>query len=215
MKKAIAHIRKSYEKNQLLESKVSANPFDQFKKWFHENLKSDHQDPTAMTLSTVDVHHQPSARIVLLKEYSQDKGFVFFTNYESKKGKEIKTNPKVSLLFFWPDVERQIRIEGNIKKVPASESEKYFQKRPRESQIGAWASEQSASIPDRKYLENTVIELEKFFEGKNKLPLPPFWGGYSVIPHYFEFWQGRKNRLHDRIVYHKKKGSWQMGRLSP
>lgn len=213
--KKLAVIRKSYEKDQLMEHNVSADPFTQFGKWFDQNLKSGNEEPTAMTLSTVNSAGQPSARIVLLKQYDHENGFLFFTNYESRKAKELKSNSKASLLFFWPALERQIRIEGKVKKVNKLLSQKYFHSRPRESQIGAWASEQSASLPNREVLEKTVADLTDYFKDHKKIPLPEFWGGYALIPEYYEFWQGRKNRLHDRIEYKKSRGKWKTGRLSP
>ena len=215
MKKSIAQLRRSYEKAKLTEDSVCTDPFEQFQVWFDQNLKINKDDPTAMALATVDKKGMPANRIVLLKDYNREDGFSFYTNYDSRKAKQLKDNPKASLLFYWPQTERQIRIEGKIKKLSKAISEAYFQQRPRESQIGAWASEQSSTIPDRNYLEKTVSELSRFFDNHKQIPLPPFWGGYSLIPSYFEFWQGRPNRLHDRIIYTLVKGSWKIGRLAP
>lgn len=215
MKKSIAQLRRSYEKAKLTEDSVCTDPFEQFQVWFDQNLKINKDDPTAMALATVDKKGMPANRIVLLKDYNREDGFSFYTNYDSRKAKQLKDNPKASLLFYWPQTERQIRIEGKIKKLSKAISEAYFQQRPRESQIGAWASEQSSTIPDRNYLEKTVSDLTRFFDNHKQIPLPPFWGGYSLIPSYFEFWQGRPNRLHDRIIYTLVKGSWKIGRLAP
>ena len=215
MKKSIAQLRRSYEKSKLTEDSVCTDPFEQFQVWFDQNLKINKDDPTAMALATVDKKGMPANRIVLLKDYNREDGFSFYTNYDSRKAKQLKDNPKASLLFYWPQTERQIRIEGKIKKLSKAISEAYFQQRPRESQIGAWASEQSSTIPDRNYLEKTVSDLTRFFDNHKQIPLPPFWGGYSLIPSYFEFWQGRPNRLHDRIIYTLVKGSWKIGRLAP
>lgn len=215
MKKSIAQLRRSYEKAKLTEDSVCTDPFEQFQVWFDQNLKINKDDPTAMALATVDKKGMPANRIVLLKDYNREDGFSFYTNYDSRKAKQLKDNPKASLLFYWPQTERQIRIEGKIKKLSKATSEAYFHQRPRESQIGAWASEQSSTIPDRNYLEKTVSDLTRFFDNHKQIPLPPFWGGYSLIPSYFEFWQGRPNRLHDRIIYTLVKGSWKIGRLAP
>jgi pyridoxamine 5'-phosphate oxidase len=215
MKKSIAQLRRSYEKAKLTEDSVCTDPFEQFHVWFDQNLKINKDDPTAMALATVDKKGMPANRIVLLKDYNREDGFSFYTNYDSRKAKQLKDNPKASLLFYWPQTERQIRIEGKIKKLSKAISEAYFHQRPRESQIGAWASEQSSTIPDRNYLEKTVSDLTRFFDNHKQIPLPPFWGGYSLIPSYFEFWQGRPNRLHDRIIYTLVKGSWKIGRLAP
>jgi pyridoxamine 5'-phosphate oxidase len=211
----LSSIRKSYEKHTLTESKVAPNPYDQFKTWFSQNLKSDNPEPTAMTLSTATKTGRPSARVVLLKEYDAKQGFCFYTNYESKKGQELKANPYASLLFFWPSLERQIRIEGKVKKVTKANSEAYFQSRPRASQLGAWTSSQSKVIPDRVFIDSVLNQMEEYFKFEKILPLPPFWGGYTLIPTYFEFWQGRRDRLHDRIAYTSKRGNWVIERLSP
>jgi len=204
---------KSNPNNELNETSVDKNPFIQFDKWYDSILNSKLNEPTAMMLSTADVNGNPSARIVLLKEID-DSGFVFYTNYGSRKGKDLKENPKAALTFFWDELLRQIRIEGRIEKINRETSKEYFSSRPRESQIGAWVSAQSSVIPNREILENKFDELEEKF-GNEEIPLPDFWGGYRVIPNYFEFWQGRENRLHDRICYKKENNEWHIFRIAP
>ena len=199
--------------NELNETSVDKNPFIQFTKWYESILDSNLNEPTAMMLSTADVNGNPSARIVLLKEID-DSGFVFYTNYRSRKGKDLKGNPKAALTFFWDELRRQIRIEGSIKKISRETSKEYFSSRPRESQIGAWVSAQSSVIPNREILENKFDELDEKF-GNEEIPLPDFWGGYRLIPSYFEFWQGRENRLHDRICYKKDNDEWKIFRIAP
>jgi pyridoxamine 5'-phosphate oxidase len=205
--------KKNNQSNELNESLINKNPFIQFTKWYESNLNSNLNEPTAMMLSTADVNGNSSARIVLLKEID-DRGFVFYTNYESRKGKDLKENPKAALTFYWDELRRQIRIEGKIEKLSIATSKEYFSSRPRESQIGAWVSEQSSVIPNRDFLENKYAEFEEKF-GNEEIPLPDFWGGYRVIPNYFEFWQGRENRLHDRICYKKENDEWKIFRLAP
>ena len=199
--------------NELNETSVDKNPFIQFTKWYESILNSKLNEPTAMMLSTADANGNPSARIVLLKEID-DSGFVFYTNYRSRKGKDLKGNPKAALTFFWDELRRQIRIEGSIKKISRETSKEYFSSRPRESQIGAWVSAQSSVIPNREILENKFDELDEKF-GNEEIPLPDFWGGYRLIPSYFEFWQGRENRLHDRICYKKENDEWKIFRIAP
>jgi pyridoxamine 5'-phosphate oxidase len=214
-KKNIAAIRKTYLRGSLLETEVDSQPYVQFVRWFSENLRLNKGEPTAMILSTALKSGKPSSRVVLLKDHSAEEGFVFFTNYESRKGQEIKTNPYASLLFFWPEQERQIRIEGKLTKTSRAISEAYFHSRPRESQIAAWTSEQSQRIPDRAYLEKTFKKMAHYFDGESVIPLPPDWGGYRLAPLYMEFWQGRKDRLHDRIAYVLKAKTWTRKRLAP
>ena len=204
---------KSNQNNELNEMSVDKNPFIQFTKWYETILNSKLNEPTAMMLSTADVNGNSSARIVLLKEID-DTGFVFYTNYGSRKGKDLKENPKAALNFFWDEPQRQIRIEGRIEKISKETSKKYFSSRPRESRIGAWVSAQSSVIPNREYLENKFDELKEKF-GNEEIPLPDYWGGYKVIPNYFEFWQGRENRFHDRICYKKENEEWKIFRLAP
>lgn len=212
-RKSIQNLRREYKLNKLSEETVLKNPFSQFQKWFTELLNLDLIEPNAMILATADKNAKSSARVVLLKGLS-NRGFSFFTNYTSRKGLDLSENSFASLLFFWAELERQVRIEGKIKKLSRMESKKYFNSRPIESRIAAWASEQSKIIPDRKYLEKKFKEIKERFEGK-KIPLPPNWGGFILIPEYFEFWQGRENRLHDRICYKKIKKSWKIYRLAP
>ncbi len=210
----IADIRTDYKKGTLDEHEVEKSPFDQFNIWFREAVRSEIPEVNAMTLATADINGRPSARMVLLKNYDE-KGFVFFTNYESAKSKNLKENPQAALLLFWEPLERQVRIVGNVEKITPAESYEYFRTRPIDSQLGAWASQQSSEISARSLLEKAFMEmLEKFKNGQ--IPLPPQWGGYRVIPDEFEFWQGRSNRLHDRVSYRlQKDGHWKIVRLSP
>ncbi len=210
---SLSTLRNEYSLMELNEQEIHKNPIKQFHEWMEQALTAKIHEPTAMTLATVSPKGKPSARIVLLKEFSPA-GFVFFTNYKSKKGTEILENPNVALLFHWIELERQVRIEGKVKKISREESLLYFHSRPRGSQLGALVSQQSSIIHGRKELENTLSELEEKYKGK-PIPLPPYWGGYCVKPLYIEFWQGRKNRLHDRIAYTKKNNNWKIQRLSP
>lgn len=172
-------------------------------------------EPTAMTLSTATRNGKPSSRVVLLKGFDAIHGFMFYTNYESRKAQEIKDNPHASILFYWPDEERQIRVEGKIKKLPKPFNETYFHQRPRSSRIGAWSSAQSKTLRDRKDLDHLVELMGEYFGDVKPIPLPPFWGGYGLAPSYFEFWQGRPSRLHDRMIYKKVKTEWKIERLYP
>lgn len=200
--------------DKLDEQTIDRDPIQQFQKWFDEAVAAQLPLPEAMTLATVNSEGQPMARLVLLKQVDGD-GFVFFTNYRSAKAKELETNNKVSLVFFWPQLERQVRVEGTVTKTSAQESEAYFATRPRESQIGAWASTQSAVISGRLELEEKQRELERTYEGKT-VPWPEHWGGYRVNPTRIEFWKGRIGRLHDRIVYERQGNSlWAISRLAP
>ncbi len=210
----IAEIRKEYTKASLESNTIDKNPIAQFKKWFDEAIQAQVLEPNAMTLSTVTEAGTPSARIVLLKEIEKSK-FTFYTNYQSHKGRELENNPACALTFFWPELERQVRIEGISERVETSVSEAYFQSRPRGSQIGAWASPQSSVLKDRTLLEARVKEIEKRFEGKDTLPKPHQWGGYAVEPLKIEFWQGRQSRLHDRILYYRSGDQWLTHRLAP
>ncbi len=207
-------LRRSYALETLSEKDVRHDPIAQFDYWFREALNSQLLEPNAMTLATVDAQGQPSARIVLLKSFDQQ-GFVFYTNYESRKGEDLAARPRAALLFAWLELERQIRIEGSVEKVSEAESLEYFQSRPFGSQIGAWASPQSRPISGREVLENAVATLQKEYADVPALPLPPFWGGYRVRPERMEFWQGRENRLHDRIRYTRSGGHWTIERLAP
>lgn len=209
---SIADIRKSYEKFELVESSAGDNPFELFTTWFNQALKAELPDANAMTLATVASDGRPSARIVLLKGYD-DAGFTFFTNYESRKGREIAGNPRASLLFFWPGLERQIRIEGTLQKVDAAESDAYFASRPLGSRIGAWASPQSQPIT-REELEQRSADFTQRL-GDNPAR-PPHWGGYRLAPQAIEFWQGRPSRLHDRLYFTRSpEGQWNRTRLAP
>lgn len=206
-------LRKDYARAALDENGVDTDPVIQFEKWFEEACKAQMTEPNAMILSTVSELGKPSSRVVLLKSFDA-RGFVFFTNYESRKGKEISANPNVSLLFFWPELERQIRIEGTAERISRSESLAYYVSRPVNSKLGAWASMQSAVIDGRMILEKTWEQFKARFEG-SEIPIPDFWGGYRIVPAAFEFWQGRQSRLHDRISYVQQNSTWSISRLSP
>lgn len=207
-------IRLNYGKMMLDINSMDPNPVVQFSQWWDEALASSLPEVNAMTLATVDAEGRPSARIVLLKGF-QEEGFEFFTNYESRKAQDMEANPHVALLFFWKELERQVRIEGTVEKVSEERSRAYFQSRPKGSQIGAWASPQSSTIEDRSVLDETVAELSEKYADASVLPLPDFWGGYLVRPQRIEFWQGRSNRLHDRMRYTKNNSIWQIERLAP
>lgn len=210
----LADLRKEYTKFSLDISTVLADPIAQFERWFQEAIKSEVPEPNAMNLATVNENGRPSSRIVLLKGI-EDKHFLFYTNYFSKKGKELENSPACAVTFFWPELERQVRIEGLADRVAEKISDTYFQSRPRGSQIGAWASPQSSVISDRKILEERQKSIETKFAGKDKLPRPHQWGGYKIAPYLIEFWQGRANRLHDRIEYTLIDEAWQIHRLAP
>ncbi len=212
--KNISELRKEYARATLNISEMLADPIKQFEKWFNEALQAGVSEPNAMHLSTVNTEGKPSSRIVLLKGIENNK-LIFYTNYQSRKGKEIDANPACALTFFWPDIERQVRVEGVAERVEQKMSDEYFQSRPRGSQVGAWASPQSAVINDRAILEERVKQMEKKFELLKVLPRPQQWGGYAIDPLLIEFWQGRANRLHDRIEYVKTDGVWRMLRLAP
>ncbi len=209
----IADIRKEYKLQSLLESDVDADPVRQFQKWWNEAMMSNIEEPNAMTLATSNKKGNPSARIVLLKSLSND-GFVFFTNYESRKGIELNENPYASLLFFWKELERQVRIEGVVAKTNEEKSTEYFLTRPDASKIGAWSSPQSRVIQSREALEKNVIKYQLQFNDGN-IPKPPHWGGYIVKPTLIEFWQGRPGRLHDRLQYTLSNNKWIIERLAP
>lgn len=207
----LSNLRKNYEKGELLEGKIHSNPFKQFSVWFEEVLNSNIYEPNAMILATAS-DNKPSARVVLLKGFDGN-GFKFYTNYNSRKGQELSVNPNAALLFYWMELERQVRIEGRIEKLSREESLEYFNSRPLESRYGALASNQSEIIPDREYLEKKFSELKEKY-GDNP-PMPENWGGFILKPNLFEFWQGRPGRLHDRIVYERTESNWRIYRLSP
>lgn len=209
----IASLRKEYMREELTESTVAGNPLDQFRAWFEEALHADLPEPTAMTLATADADGVPSARTVLLKGYGEY-GFVWYTNYSSRKGQSLEQNPRAALLFFWPELERQIRVAGGVSKLSHQESELYFHSRPRESQLGAWASHQSSVVASRSELEESYAAVQRRF-ADGVIPLPPTWGGYRLVPESIEFWQGRPSRMHDRIYYRSQGGIWIIERLAP
>ena len=210
---SIADLRKDYTLAGLRRVELEADPMQQFQKWFQQALDAQLLEPTAMTLATADSTGRPSARIVLLKGLDE-RGFVFFTNYESRKGRDLSGNPNAALVFHWAELERQVRVRGTADRISCEESEKYFTSRPRGHQLGAWVSTQSEIIPDRTVLEKRLKEFEQKYP--DAVPLPPYWGGYVLSPAEIEFWQGRSNRLHDRFRYTKQAdGRWLIERLAP
>jgi pyridoxamine 5'-phosphate oxidase len=212
LKSYINSLRHDFTKQTLDKKDVNPNPVLQFEKWFKEAVDAKVNEPNAMGLSTVSADGKPSSRILLLRNFDEQ-GFVFYTNYNSRKGIEITTNPNAALLFFWPELERQVRIEGVLSKQTPDESTKYFDSRPRESKLGAWTSEQSKPIENRDVLDQAYIENSKKYT--EDVPRPSFWGGYVLKPVNLEFWQGRASRLHDRISYTQKQNNWMIERLSP
>lgn len=210
----IAAIRNEYSKESLDIANVDRDPVKQFDKWFKEAVNAEIPEVNAMHLATVNAQGRPSSRIVLLKGIESGK-FVFYTNYQSRKGKELDQNPVCCLTFFWPELERQVRIEGIAKRVDEQRSNIYFQSRPRGSQIGAWSSPQSTIIESREILEQRVAQIEDRFKNQDTLPRPHQWGGFEIEPFEVEFWQGRPNRLHDRILYTRIDNLWKINRLSP
>lgn len=215
MQKDLGNYRKSYEKATLSEDAVLKNPIEQFQKWFDEAERGESiVEPNAMTLSTIGIDDFPRGRIVLMKEFSEE-GFIFYTNYESEKGKAITSNPNVCLSFFWQELERQVIIKGRAEKVSREKSEKYFHSRPRESQMSAFVSHQSEIIPSREILEKKLMKVKRDYK-EQEIPMPYNWGGYLVKPISMEFWQGRKSRLHDRISYRLNENlTWKIERLQP
>jgi pyridoxamine 5'-phosphate oxidase len=211
----LADLRKTYAQRTLTEADVQPDAMRQFRTWLDEAIAAHLDEPTAVTLATVGANGQPTTRVVLLKGLPDDAGFLFYTNYESRKGQELAAHPLAALNFFWPGLERQVRVEGRVEKAPQTLSEEYFQSRPRASQVGAWASPQSQVIASREVLEAREREMEERFANENPLPLPPHWGGFILRPQRLEFWQGRPSRLHDRIVYERVGEEWQRSRLAP
>ena len=209
-----ADLRREYTKSGLRRADLDPSPLAQFQKWFEQALNAQLLEPSAMTLATADKTGRPSARIVLLKAVDE-RGFVFFTNYKSRKGRELAENPRAALVCYWAELEREVCIAGEVTKISRAESAEYFAKRPRGAQLGAWVSKQSSVVPDRAFLEAELQKVEARFANRD-VELPPYWGGYVLSPSRLEFWQGRPNRLHDRFQYSKQAdGSWRIDRLSP
>lgn len=207
--------RSEYGKFQLMEDDLPGNPVDLFEKWLKDAFEADLPEPTAMTLATSSVDGRVSSRIILLKGFDNG-GFQFYTNYSSRKGQDLEQNPFAALSFFWPELERQVRIEGKAGKISSKESDLYHSARPRNNQLGAWASEQSAPVSDRGTLEEQFEAVKKAYKNHTIIPRPPYWGGYKLAPDRIEFWQGRENRLHDRIEYFlEPTGKWFRQRLNP
>jgi len=211
--RALSVMKREYGKGGLTEETAPLQPYPLFQQWFADALKARLLDPNAMTLSTLGLDGRPALRTVLLKGFDE-KGFVFFTNYESQKGRELARKNAAALLFYWPTLARQVRVDGRAVRVSAHESDVYFHSRPRGSQISAWVSRQSQRVPGREYLENLTAEFENRFKGK-VVPRPPYWGGFRLVPDRFEFWSGKPNRLHDRLRYVQKGARWLQERLSP
>jgi pyridoxamine 5'-phosphate oxidase len=210
----ISERREDYSLFNLREDEVDPDPICQFERWFDEATKSDIPEPNAMTLATATPDGRPSARVVLLRGVDE-RGFVFFTNYDSRKGRELDVNPFAAIVLFWHELERQVRVEGSVQRVSADESDNYFHSRPASSRIGAWASPQSEGIQSRELLENRCHELDRRFEG-GTIPRPPNWGGFRLVPETIEFWQGRPSRLHDRLRYSRRgQSEWLVERLAP
>jgi pyridoxamine 5'-phosphate oxidase len=209
----ISHLRREYTQSGLNEEDLQSDPQVQFQRWIQEAIDAELTEPNAAVLATVDSQGQPSTRVVLLKGVDA-RGFSFYTNYESRKGRELAANPRAAMTFPWVDMERQVCITGRVSQLGREESEAYFKTRPRGSRLGAWASKQSEVIPHRTMLEQRLAELDRQYPG-NEIPMPPTWGGYLLAPDTVEFWQGRPSRLHDRLLYSRAGGSWRIQRLSP
>ncbi len=211
--RSIAELRREYARARLDEKDVSPDPFAQFARWFAEAQAADAAEVNAMVLATATPDGRPSARVVLLKGFDE-RGLVFFSDYRSRKAGELAANPRAALALYWDELERQVRVEGTVERTSAEESELYYRSRPLGSRLGAWASHQSRPIASREELEAGLRDVDRRFSGPD-VPLPPHWGGYRVMPERFEFWQGRENRLHDRIRYQRESGGWKIDRLSP
>lgn len=209
----ISKLREDFLRGELDEADVKKNPADQFKVWLQQAIEANVPEVQAVNLATVSVQGKPSSRIVYLREF-ENNNYFFYTNYNSKKAKELHKNPNASFTFFWPEMERQIRLEGTVEKASADQSDNYYNARPYESKLGAWASEQSSALSSREELEKKVEELKKQLSPET-IKRPDFWGGYILKANYYEFWQGRKSRLHDRICYELKKNAWNILRLAP
>jgi pyridoxamine 5'-phosphate oxidase len=214
MKEFLSKLRKDYKLMALSETECGTDPIFLLEKWLGDAANAGQSEPNAMTLSTVDLNGFPSSRIVLLRDISQG-GLVFYTNYTSEKARHLESNPKSALNFFWVELERQIRIKGEVQKLSKVESDAYFQSRPRLNQLSAWASPQSEIVPDRAHLEDLLKSVEARFSHTDVIPMPPFWGGYRLFPQSMEFWQGRPGRLHDRIRFVREEKSWNKERLAP
>jgi len=214
MRDIIANVRRDYQGEGLTEDQVDSDPLRQFQAWFAQAVEEESFEANAMTLATATPAGAPSARVVLLKEVDDDGAFVFFTNYDSRKARELTENPRAALVFWWPTRSRSVRLEGSVERVPAQRSQEYFATRPRGAQIGAWASRQSQPLASREELEEATARLTSEF-GEGPVPRPEHWGGFRLVPQRIEFWQGRPSRLHDRLVFTRSEGGWVVGRLSP